>query len=162
MNDTMMIRNPETNEWESVYLPPTGDTLPVGSEVEFDGNIVPTGWERVPEKNIITDGEPVKLDYQVDGKDVYVKKINVGTGPGKGSSKTIDLTNYGFTNTNYNLVHYDLIDNQNSSYPIATGDNYSTYVWFNDATHIRIKNMAEADHSSATFYLIIYFTYKEV
>lgn len=44
----MYIRNPDTNEWEEVFLPPTGDTLPVGSIVEYDGTKnIPTGWELV-------------------------------------------------------------------------------------------------------------------
>lgn len=46
MNDTMMIRNPETSEWESVYLPPTGDTFPVGSVSAYAGENIPTNWLR--------------------------------------------------------------------------------------------------------------------
>ena len=51
MNDTMMIRNPETNEWESVYLPPSGDTLPIGSIIYFDGDTIPTNYELVDDSS---------------------------------------------------------------------------------------------------------------
>ena len=72
MNDTMMIRNPETNEWESVYLPPTGDTLPIGSEVEFDGDKAPTGWQEVQDPNEYSTNE-VKTNKTWLGKPVYRK-----------------------------------------------------------------------------------------
>lgn len=72
MNDTMMIRNPETNEWEAVYLPPTGDTLPIGSEVEFDGDTVPTGWKEVQNPDEYSTNE-VKTNKTWLGKPVYRK-----------------------------------------------------------------------------------------
>lgn len=77
MNDTMMIRNPETNEWESVYLPPSGDTLPIGSEVEFDGDKVPTGWKEVQNPDEYSENE-IKTNKIWFGKSVYRKlyKIN--------------------------------------------------------------------------------------
>lgn len=40
----MYIRNPETNEWEEVFLPPTGDTLPIGSISAYGGENIPTNW----------------------------------------------------------------------------------------------------------------------
>ena len=40
----MHIKNPETNVWEEVFLPPTGDTLPVGSISAYGGENIPTNW----------------------------------------------------------------------------------------------------------------------
>ncbi len=40
----MYIRNPDTNEWEEVFLPPTGDTLPIGSISAYGGENIPTNW----------------------------------------------------------------------------------------------------------------------
>lgn len=65
----------ENGEWKELILEPSGDTLPVGSEVEFDGDIAPTGWEKV-------DGP---YDYLADekrigtwmGKPLYRKIINI-------------------------------------------------------------------------------------
>lgn len=42
----MFIRNPETKQWEEVFLPPTGDTFPVGSVSAYAGETVPTNWLR--------------------------------------------------------------------------------------------------------------------
>lgn len=41
---SMQIRNPITNEWEEVFLPPTGDTLPIGSVSAYAGDNIPTNW----------------------------------------------------------------------------------------------------------------------
>lgn len=59
----------------------TGDTLPIGAIIDYDGEEVPTNWEVVEETNIVTGGEPVKCGYKIDGKDVYVKCINLGDLP---------------------------------------------------------------------------------
>lgn len=36
------------NDWDTIGGSITGDTLPIGSEVDYDGNTVPAGWEQVP------------------------------------------------------------------------------------------------------------------
>lgn len=68
----MYIRNPETKEWEEVFLPPTGDTLPVGSIVDYDGNVVPTNYEQVEDPNEYSTNE-VKTNKTWLGKPVYRK-----------------------------------------------------------------------------------------
>lgn len=42
----MKYRDSEGNLQE-IYLPPTGDTLPIGSVIEYTGDTVPTNWELV-------------------------------------------------------------------------------------------------------------------
>lgn len=42
----MKYRDSEGNLQE-IYLPPTGDTLPIGSVIEYAGDTVPTNWELV-------------------------------------------------------------------------------------------------------------------
>lgn len=69
---SMQIRNPQTNEWEPVYLPPTGDTLPVGSIVDYDGDVVPTNYEQVEDPNEYSTNE-VKTNKTWLGKPVYRK-----------------------------------------------------------------------------------------
>ncbi len=88
MNDTMMIRNPETNEWEPVYLPPTGDTLPIGSIVDYDGDVVPTNYEKVDDPNQYSTEEKI-IGTWIDGKPIYRKVINTITGDKISAWKTI-------------------------------------------------------------------------
>ena len=40
-------------DWKIVNGQVTGDTLPIGSEVDFDGQEVPAGWEETDETKII-------------------------------------------------------------------------------------------------------------
>lgn len=37
----------EQGKWQELYLPPTGDTLPIGTVVDYDGDEVPYGYEKV-------------------------------------------------------------------------------------------------------------------
>ena len=86
MNDTMMIRNPETNEWESVYLPPGGDTYPIGAYAFIAGEKAPTGWLRA-------DGQAVSRTEYADLFNV----IGTTYGAGDGST-TFNLPNVNLAN----------------------------------------------------------------
>ena len=77
----MYIRNPETNEWEEVLLPPTGDTLPVGSISAYSGENIPTNW--------------LKCNGQAVSRADYPELFNtIGTTYGSGDgSTTFNLPN---------------------------------------------------------------------
>lgn len=71
----MYIRNPETNEWEEVFLPPTGDTLPIGAITEFGGETAPTNW-------LFCNGQAVS-------RETYAELFSViGTTYGEGDGST--------------------------------------------------------------------------
>ena len=82
----MYIRNPETQEWEPVYLPPTGDTLPIGMYGWFAGEKVPTGWLRC-------DGQAVS---RTEYSDLF-NAIGTTYGAGDGST-TFNLPNVNLAN----------------------------------------------------------------
>ena len=86
MNDTMMIRNPQTNEWEPVYLPPTGDTFPIGAYAFIAGEQTPTNW--------------LRCDGQAVSRTEYADLFNViGTTYGAGDgSTTFNLPNVNLEN----------------------------------------------------------------
>ena len=86
MNDTMMIRNPQTNEWEPVYLPPTGDTYPIGAYAFIAGEKAPTGWLRC-------DGQAVSRTEYADLFNVIGTTYGVGDG-----STTFNLPNVNLEN----------------------------------------------------------------
>lgn len=158
MNDTMMIRNPETNEWESVYLPPTGDTLPVGSIVDYDGDIVPTNYEEVEDPNQYSTDEVETEKTWIDGKPIYRKVIDFGA-----------LPNAGFKNVAHNIEGLDSViclrgiakTTTNNFYPIPFVGNGSM---FNNATATMRINATEVtiatttDVSSHTAYVILEYT----
>ena len=63
----------ENGKWQELYLPPTGDTLPIGTVVDYDGDVVPYGYEKVddPNENMVID----HLYITKVGKMVYVNGI---------------------------------------------------------------------------------------
>lgn len=82
----MYIRNPDTNEWEEVFLPPTGDTYPIGMYGYFAGNNAPTNWLRC-------DGQEVsRTDYAE-----LFKAIGTTYGSGDGKA-TFNLPNVNLEN----------------------------------------------------------------
>lgn len=82
----MYIRNPDTNEWEEVFLPPTGDTYPIGMYGYFAGNNAPTNW--------------LRCDGQEVSRTDYAELFNaIGTTYGSGDgSKTFNLPNVNLEN----------------------------------------------------------------
>ena len=82
----MHIRNPETNEWEEVFLPPTGDTYPIGMYGYFAGNNTPTNW--------------LRCDGQAVSRTDYVELFNtIGTTYGSGDgATTFNLPNVNLEN----------------------------------------------------------------
>lgn len=82
----MYIRNPETNEWEEVFLPPTGDTYPIGMYGWFAGEKAPTNWLRC-------DGQAVS---RTEYKELF-NAIGTTYGVGDGST-TFNLPNVNLEN----------------------------------------------------------------
>nr|DAH18355.1 MAG TPA: tail collar domain [Caudoviricetes sp.] len=82
----MYIRNPETNVWEEVFLPPTGDTYPIGMYGYFAGNNAPTNW--------------LRCDGQEVSRTDYVELFNtIGTTYGSGNgATTFNLPNVNLEN----------------------------------------------------------------
>lgn len=71
----MHIRNPETNVLEEVFLPSTGDTLPVGSISAYGGENIPTNW--------------LKCNGQAISRTTYADLFSViGTTYGSGDGST--------------------------------------------------------------------------
>lgn len=55
--DELKYRNPETRELNNIYLEPTGDTLPIGSVIDYDGDTVPANWELVEDEVVLYESE---------------------------------------------------------------------------------------------------------
>ena len=57
-----------------------GETLPVGSEIDFDGRVsdIPDGWEQVDDAPVYSTTETVCGTW-IDGKPIYRKVINSGS-----------------------------------------------------------------------------------
>lgn len=152
----MKYRNPKTGEFKDLLVKVT-DTLPVGSIVEYEGETIPEGWEKV-EDNLVADGAPILAGYRVNGKDVYVKRINIASLP----NATTGVYPTGLTNITCD--HLDGLYNGgvpiNFVYPNqgAYVSGIGTYFEPSDAS---IRIITGLDKRSQSGYVDIFFTYNE-
>lgn len=68
----------ESGQWKDLVLPATGDTLPIGTVVDFDGDVVPSNWERVND-SLIFGNETISLSVQGTNTHVENGRINFST-----------------------------------------------------------------------------------
>jgi len=94
--------------WEAVGGTITGDTLPIGSIVEFDGSTIPVGWEEVSGTN------KIKKVSQVAGL--------VGGVSNTYSESTNDAYSCDYVN---GTVLYD--NSAGGTFPVTISDNYANY-----------------------------------
>lgn len=57
----MKILDKETGKYKELRIKPGGDTLPIGTIVEYDGDSVPEGYEEVEDNEWRVDTEGIKL-----------------------------------------------------------------------------------------------------
>lgn len=100
----------ENGKWQELYLPPTGDTLPIGTVVDYDGDVVPYGYEKVDDPNVYSTEEVKTNKVWIDGKPVYRKVINDTTNRAIGSYNIP----HGITNLD-TLVYKSVTMYQNST-----------------------------------------------
>lgn len=53
-----------------------GDTLPIGSEIDYDGQTVPAGWQEIDDPNVYSTTE-TRIGTWVDGRPIYRKYYSV-------------------------------------------------------------------------------------
>lgn len=53
------------------------DTMPIGSEVDYDGDDVPLGWEEVEDKGEVYSTDEIRVGTWIDGKPLYQKTYNL-------------------------------------------------------------------------------------
>lgn len=78
-------------------------------------------FNEVKKSDIITNGEIVKCGYKIDGKDVYVKRINVGKLPNN-SEITLDI---GINSTTAQIVDINVCTTGNYQQKIPNNATYS-------------------------------------
>ena len=104
------------------------------------------------QQDIVTGGEPVKCGYKIDGKDVYVKRIQSGN-LGDNTSTTIPT---GLTN----VTIIEVTGNANN------GSTYIGLAGYNDEVYYNTSNImwnTKTNRTAFKAYLNVYFTYnKEV
>lgn len=104
-----------------------GETLPIGSELDFDGNVsdIPDGWEQVDDVPVYSTTETVCGTW-IDGKPLYRKVIDFGTLPSN-SSKSVA---HGISNLDFITHAYGVSESVQDTYfktiPSASHSNISS------------------------------------
>jgi len=92
----MKALNPSTGNLEEIYVKAL-DSMPVGTQIEYTGDTIPTGWEEV------NDYSSTEIDTGkkwIDGKSIY-RKVILETMP---ANQTTKETNLNITDTIYEYV----------------------------------------------------------
>ena len=79
----------DNGEYKDIYVK-AFDTLPVGTEVDYDGSTVPSGWTEIPDPNTYSTDE-VRIGT-FNGKPLYRKVIETTTTTA-GTEKKTDISN---------------------------------------------------------------------
>ncbi len=88
----MKVRNSKGELKEIVIK--ANDSIPAGAIVDFDGDVVPEGYEKVEDKGEVYSTEEQRIGTWIDGKPLYRKVIDTLTLP---SNATVE---YDITNLN--------------------------------------------------------------
>lgn len=131
-----------------------GETLPVGTEIDFDGNVsdIPAGWVQVDDVPVYSTTETICGTW-IDGETLYRKVIDFGTLP----DNTIKTVNSGLNNVL--IWHmYGIARNSTGStitIPEANGSNTIRLV-FNDSNQVEIATTY--NRSSFYGYVVLEYT----
>lgn len=79
--------------WDIVGGAVTGDTLPIGSEIDYDGETAPVGWEEIEDYSTTAINTGKKW---IDGKDIYRQVISTSNAqcqtPGVSVDKSVSAS----------------------------------------------------------------------
>lgn len=125
-----------------------GDTLPIGSIVEYEGNEVPKGYEKVGDNpNIYSTDETKTNKKWKDGKPIYRKYVSIQN-PSEisGSGKTDQLFVHNIPNIDeiVEINHASWTDGKAKAFfPILTSSNHMAVIYNADKDSIVIRTIGE-------------------
>lgn len=124
-------------------------------------NLMQNNVENVTQRDITTDGEPVKCGYKIDGKDVYVKRVGCGNLPNATTNKIAS----GLFSTDIKIVKpLSGEGNASSGYSIPLPYVSTVQTSCIGLTFLNTGEISIAtgfDYSAYIGYVDIYFTYNE-
>lgn len=140
----------------------SGDALPVGTELDFDGqsSAIPVGWEQVDDPEDYSSSEIKTNKNWIDGKPIYKKTVAISFPTSSTSSSTYhNISNISMLIFAY-IVWYDTVDNK---WFINFKDTTGTYYVELDGispTTISVKSGTNYNWNDRTKdrYAILYYT----
>ena len=135
------------------------DTLPVGTEVDYDGETVPSGWTEVADPNTYSTNE-VKIGTWIDGKPLYRKVIQT-TIPTSGNNQNVSFqNNIAIMKSVTGFALQSASGGVNLILPyISMANSWSIYTYYNRANQeLVIENSGTTFMNNTTCYLIAEYT----
>ena len=129
-----------------------GESLPVGSEIDFDGTAqdIPVGWEQVDNNPVYSTSETVCGTW-IDGKPIYRKVFNI-TSPQQSNTDYVDVSSLNIDKV-VNLTGF--YKNSSGFFPIPLYDSASSYaVFFVSSSNYIRGRIWSADYA----YIILEYT----
>ena len=147
------------DEWVDLSIKAL-DSMPVGTQVEYTGTDIPTGWEEV---NDYSTTETYTGKKWIDGSKIY-RKVYSNTNYSQNASTTADVT-FALTNLDtiisvsgsayFNNTHYVM---PNSMWSNTSGMQYSWNVNGITSTGFKILTGSSSSISSAKIYVVFEYT----
>lgn len=143
----MKYKDPTTGQFKDISVK-VADSLPIGTEVDYDGETVPTGWEQVDNPNDYSTTE-TRIGTWIDGKPLYRKVIKVAV------SSTTQSISLNFSIDKLKSLNGGL-DNGNQIIPFGYKDDSNYCSAFIQKNNNSLYCMSS--WSSGTFYIILEYT----
>ena len=150
----MKYRDPQTGEFKDITVK-VADTLPVGTEVDYDGATVPNGWAKVdPVKNIsindfFTSSTKTITDYSIvkTGNIINIQRMVIPSIP-KGDTLNIAQVNPKYKPKSGKSIRI-LVS-------VGGGGTINGILFINSDGSIEISNKAAADNLNAYIFNTTY------
>lgn len=141
--------------WKNVNGQITGDTLPIGTEVDYIGENVPAGWEQVSDYST---SEVNTGKTWIDGKPIYRKVINYGNLPNSSYNQVLhNISNL----SQFTKIEAIAKTQAGYYYPLnmhGTSDMFSNNTVMFRVDDTKIQMSTTADYSTQTAIVILEYT----
>lgn len=123
-----------------------GDTLPIGTEVDYDGQSVPAGWQEVDDPNVYSTDE-TRIGTWIDGKPLYRKVIVYHPNSTIGGANTVTNISIPHGISNFGqIVKRSMVDETGFAFPTVASSSGTTVTASSTITKV--------DSSGITFRII--------
>ena len=138
----MKVRNSNGELKELVIK--ANDSIPAGSVIDFEGDVVPEGYEKVEDKGEVYSTEEQRIGTWIDGKPLYriIKEYDVSAK--ETQSNDISSIPYDTIFINLGKSFNRWVDNSSASIVWNTSDNDKGNVWINYEKKLNILNSSNA------------------
>lgn len=143
----------DNGEYKDIYIK-TFDTLPVGTEVDYDGSVVPDGWSEIQDYSTSEVNTGKKW---IDGKTIYriVCDISAITST---NSNIVDLSSLGIENVT--KLYGFIKDSYGNITPVPFTDSSSNYsvLFYNNAGYLRGRCALGSGGTISSAYAVVEYT----